>query len=116
MDHALLMSVGIDCEKGIERCMGNVNLYVRLLSLFLDDANMARARDSLLAGDYEGVYARLHELKGISGNLGIDRLFELCGILLRILRDKRYEELPANFERLSEVYDTAVDAIREALG
>lgn len=116
MDHAQLIEAGIDCEKGIERCMGNVTLYARLLTRFLDDSNMAGAYDCMLVGDYDGVYAHLHELKGVSGNLGIENLFDEANAILRLLRDEQYEKLPMHFERLSSAYDQAIDAIRGALG
>ena len=115
MDRALLINAGIDCEKGISRCMGNEALYARLISRMLDDTNMERARASLAAQDYEEAYARLHELKGVSGNLGMDRVFELCSTMLRMLRESNYAELPMHMEQLASANTAAVAAIRAAL-
>jgi len=115
MDTLLLMNANIDCEKGIARCMGNEALYARLIGRMIDDTNMERACACLEQQDYEGVYARLHELKGVSGNLGMLRVFDLCGVMLRQLKDERYEELPAYMEQLAEAHGAAVSVIQKAL-
>lgn len=116
MDQALLTHAGIDCEKGIERCIGNVALYAQLLGGYPEEAAMTEARRALAEQSYEALYAHLHEIKGVSGNLGIDHVFELTSAMLRQLRSQQYEGLPLYFERLAAAHESAVAAIHAALG
>jgi len=115
MDHALLINAGIDCKVGIGRCMGNEALYSRLLSRMLDDTNVPRTRAFLAEQDYEGAYARLHELKGVSGNLGMDRVFEISSAMLRLMRENDYENLSQHIDDLEIAFNDAIVAIRAAL-
>lgn len=45
----------------------------------------------------------------------MDRVFELCSTMLRMLRENNYAELPTYMEQLASANTAAVAAIRAAL-
>lgn len=86
MNRALLKEYGIDCELGIERCLGKEALYEKLLRMFLRDDTLERARAARESGDREALFLCAHELKGTSGNVSIQGLYEASSALVDYLR------------------------------
>ncbi|MEG1610845.1 MAG: Hpt domain-containing protein, partial [Bilophila sp.] len=76
LTEALARLSGFDCAKGLRRVMGNFELYKKLLVHFKQEletypATMQAAREESL----EAVRGAVHKLKGVSGNLGAERLY-----------------------------------------
>ena len=89
IDTQYLNENGIDASATLERLNGNERLYERMLSLFLKDSNA-----SLLRTDTEAESALMHShtLKGLGGNLGFSRLYELTGRQCALIREGRLSE------------------------
>jgi len=68
--------VYIDVAEGIKRVMNNAKLYVRLLTKFKDDKNLAELEDALAAGDLQRAQASAHTLKGLAANLSLTELYK----------------------------------------
>lgn len=68
---------GLDSQRGLLNCSGNAALYIRLLQEFARDyAEVPRQILQLLdAEDWQGAHQKTHSLKGVSGNLGANRLY-----------------------------------------
>lgn len=83
---------GFDCAKGVHRIMGNLDLYVKLLVNFKQA--LESSQSEMIAAREEGietVRALVHKLKGISGNLGADRLFSQTLELEALLKQQDLE-------------------------
>ena len=107
----LLAREGIDCAAGVQRFGGKTDKYLRTLhdfalGLSTDHPTLAEA----LAPEYAEYTARaVHTLKGVSGNLGLTRLYELTVAFEKTLRAGTPDE---------ELYDhmnACADALREVL-
>ena len=114
MDKDVLKSAGIDYEDGVRRCGDNSALYERLLSLFLADDNFEGAKESLADRDYETLFSRTHEIKGMSGNMSITDVYRTSSNVVALLRAKDYDAIPAAFGELEEAYGKATKAIESA--
>jgi len=68
--------VYVDLDEGVKRVMNNLKLYVKLLTKFKADANMADLSASLDAGDLEKAQGQAHTIKGIAANLSLTELFK----------------------------------------
>ncbi|MCG2586610.1 Hpt domain-containing protein [Massilia sp. TS11] len=62
----------IDAEEGIERVLGDHDMYARLLQRFIKDygAGLAPVAAALAAHDAERAHRYIHSLKGAAGMLG----------------------------------------------
>ncbi|MBI3892531.1 MAG: response regulator, partial [Candidatus Wallbacteria bacterium] len=80
----------VDWRNGLDRAVGNSELYIRLLRRFRDDYRdfTADLRRSIFAGDLEQAAWRLHTLKGAAGSLGAVAVSRSASQLDHGLRDK----------------------------
>ncbi|QYF95445.1 Hpt domain-containing protein [Massilia sp. PAMC28688] len=78
----------IDVNDGIERVMGNRDLYARMLRRFRNDYQDGAlpVRTALAAGDTLLAHRLVHTLKGAAGMIGAHRLHERAGELEQALR------------------------------
>lgn len=78
----------IDVNDGIERVMGNRELYRRMLRRFRNDYSQGAlpVREALAANDRALAHRIVHTLKGATGMLGAHRLMERAAQLEEVLR------------------------------
>jgi len=82
----------IDVETGLGRVRGNRALYSRMLQLFLDSKEFDALEASLREGDLSRAAEVAHAVKGMTGNLGLEKLFLLSSDLTVQLREGRADE------------------------
>ena len=106
---------GIDVKTGLIRVGGNMKLYKKLLIKFRDDYSnsfheIKRAIENNNLKDAER-YA--HTVKGVAGNIGINKLQNIAGDLetgIRRQETERYDIMLKNFSReLSTALTTLKD-------
>lgn len=104
---------GIDSLRGLKNMGGNRKGYLRVLQGFKDDyGNFAsELRDIVEKSDFEQAGIVLHSLKGVAGNIGAFRLYELC----RILESDARDEDSVNFEADFNLFSTELEMIIEGL-
>ncbi len=91
-----LRTFGADTDKGLERCMNKEDFYLRLVCMAVEDANVEKLRAAIENNDLDQAFEAAHALKGTTGNLSLDPLYEpLCEIteLLRARTETDYSEL-----------------------
>jgi HPt (histidine-containing phosphotransfer) domain-containing protein len=69
--------LGIDFKKGMAVVGNNKAVFVRLLKTFVSNTLCDELVSALEAGDVDLAKAKAHALKGVSGNMRFDRLFEI---------------------------------------
>ena len=111
MNKDALVAAGLDYDDGVRRCSGNVEFYEKLLAMFLDDPNMAEARERLQAKDYDGLFNSVHEIKGMSGNLSITAVYREASKMVELLRAGDNDAATAALSDLEAAYDKASAAI-----
>lgn len=113
MDSALLLSYGIDYDKGLKNCMGNPSFYKKILSMFLEDPCFTLAKAAYQEGNRKELFSRIHELKGISGNAALAALYDATVPLVEILRagNDMPEDLAPLFTVLEDAYHRACEGI-----
>lgn len=90
-----LEQAGTEYDKGLERFMGNVALYHKFLLKFLADHSYEEFLQALDDGNLPVAEKSVHTLKGTAGKQG--------------------EELQPFAQTVRKNYDTACEAIRDAL-
>ncbi|WP_394699927.1 response regulator [uncultured Pseudodesulfovibrio sp.] len=80
---------GVDTVQGLSRMRGNGKLYQKLLKNFAQDSGMLL--DKLMADaeveNFEDCRGVAHNLKGVAGNIGAEKLHEALGKLEHALKD-----------------------------
>ena len=110
---ASLQLSSLDTTDGLNRCMGNLDLYRRLLKGFARaqrDFAKQWAAVMPLTDHTDDAIALVHTLKGLAGNIGARVLLERTTELEAALRSPSQEEHPA-----PAVVKAAVDATQAAL-
>ena len=94
---------GLDVVRGVRPCGGMIDVYVRVLGLFVDlyGRGMPQLDDALDAGDVEQMAAAAHSLRGASSSIGAVRIEELAG---------KVESLGKSGAALEEVTAAAIEA------
>ena len=117
MDKELLRQYGIDYDKGLSNCMGDVAFYKTLMGMFLDDDCFPRARAAYAQHDYATLFSCLHELKGVSGNAALTELYKAVVPLVELLRGGTSDDAAVDtlFSQADAAYQRACEGISLAL-
>lgn len=107
----------IDVNDGIERVMGNRELYARMLRRFRRDYEEGAQpmRTALAAGDQALAHRMAHTLKGASGMIGAHRLHERACQLEEAIRTEASDQgemlasLTPEFERVLRLLDVLLE-------
>ena len=111
-----LEEIGIDVDSVLDRFMGNEGILTRFLKKFLDDANSEKLKDAVEKGDAEAALTASHTLKGVSGNLSMNRLYELTTRQVQLFREGKEAEARGMMDEITETYQGLIQGIKEILG
>lgn len=116
MNISILNQSGIDYQKGVARFLGDVEIYELVLTTFLADDTLQKAKSALERGDYDTVFAAAHDLKGVCGNADMTDLYRIASVLCDLLRKPGYdiEEVNFAFLQMENAYLRAKDGILRA--
>ncbi|MDX2471710.1 MAG: response regulator [SAR324 cluster bacterium] len=97
---ALKNSNIIDVRAGLTRVNGNQSLFKKLLCNFAEDTKNVsfEAKELIEQKNWNELRTKLHNIKGISGNLGMDLLFENSWELEKMILESRFADLHQNLE------------------
>ena len=107
-----LNALGVDTAEGLERVMGDSDLYNMMLGMFVD----AIQSSAITAADFDGanleeLTRKVHTLKGTTGNLALTPLFKAYNEALGLLRDGKAAQAKAVYERMLPVQVKILDCI-----
>ncbi len=86
MDCKALAEAGINVEEGIKRFCGNADIYERLLYKFPNERQFFDLIDAIEEGNVKEAFQAAHALKGVCGNLSIQKMYEDLVPIVEILR------------------------------
>ena len=107
-----LSALGVDTAEGLERVMGDNDLYVMMLGMFTD----AIQSSNITPADFDGssleeLTNKIHTLKGTTGNLALTPLFSAYNEALGLLRTGQPAQAKAVYERMLPVQAKILDCI-----
>lgn len=114
MDKEKLAAGGIDYDGGVARMMGNTELYEKFLKMFLQDNSFAALEKAMDEENYAQAFLEAHTLKGVTGNLSMQKLYEYLVDFVNMLRNG--SDIPGavqHFPELKQIYKDTVAAIQE---
>ena len=98
---------GVDTNDGLHRVAGNKTLYLNLLQKFHDNSSdiVNQINNAYTDGDSELVHRLIHTLKGVSGNLGMQNLFETAKNIEQEIKNEGVQQLPQKLDEISKILD-----------
>ena len=109
----LLRDIGVDEKATLERFGGMSELLKKFILKFPEDPTYGRLVNVIENGVLEDVEREVHTLKGLTANLGISGLNQICSECLDYLRQRKTTLLPELYLRIQEEYDRVVELISE---
>jgi HPt (histidine-containing phosphotransfer) domain-containing protein len=92
-------NVYINAEDGAKRVGGNMALYKKLLTRFVEGNYLESLTTELESGNIEGAANMAHTIKGVSANLSLTKVNEISAALESALKNgKPHEELHAELK------------------
>lgn len=102
----------------VEKRLPGIHLIRRFIAKFLDDGSYPELCRAMEQGQTEEVFRAAHTLKGVSANLGFDRLTASSGELTELLRG-RTDGIPTEavplLDMVRQDYELTAGAIRAYL-
>lgn len=109
--------MGGDYDQVLKR-LPSAGLVKKFITKFLDDGSFAELNSAMEQGDRELAFRAAHTLKGVSANLGLERLRRSASELTEMLRPESQTVAPEAAVLLEQVrwdYQLTVDSIRAFL-
>lgn len=107
-----LENLGVNVTEGVDRVMGDEELYEMMLGMFVDTVNESPiALEDFDQNDTEELAKRVHILKGMTGNLSLTPLFDGYVEILGMLRAGRAGEAKAVMEKIMPAQSKIMECI-----
>lgn len=98
-----LIDAGVDLTTALHRFLEMEPMYVSFLKRYVEDESVAQIGSGIENRDAEMAFKAAHSLKGLAGNLGIDKVYNLAGQITEIFRDGTASE--SDISQASELYE-----------
>lgn len=112
-----LRTLGVNVDEGLDRVMGDKDLYEMMLGMFIDSVRDNPVASADFDGaDLDALIKRIHMLKGVTGNLSITPLFNSYTEALGLLRAGQPKEAERVYAALVPVQEEIVNCINRNKG
>lgn len=107
-----LRTLGVDVDEGLERVMDDKALYETMLGMFPERvASHPIAPEDFDAEDVSALTAKVHTLKGVTGNLAMTQLFTGYVQTLDRLRAGQAKEAAKAYEQIVPAQKAILECI-----
>lgn len=108
-----LETLGVNTKEGLERVMGDEDLYEMMFGIFLSSVQDAPiSAEDFEGGDLAILIEKIHSLKGTTGNLSITPLFLRYSESLDLLRANKLSDARKAYEALLPTQEKIIDCIQ----
>lgn len=112
MTRDYLISLGIDYDDGLNRFVGNKDLYEKFLLSFKDDPSYDSLIKALDEKDAKAAFQAAHTLKGLTGNLSMTRLYDAVCILVEELRIGDLSNISQSLPPVTAAYEALLEGLK----
>ena len=112
-----LKGMGVDVDEGMGRVMDDKDLYTMMLDMFVTAIDTTPIRpEDFDSSSLDDLIAKIHTLKGTTGNLSIQPLFTRYTQALGLLREGKPAQAKGYYLELLPMQRKIVDCIRRHQG
>jgi len=112
-----LETLGVDVKEGLGRVMDDKDLYVMMLGMFITTIESTPiSPEEFDAPNLEGIIAKIHSLKGTTGNLSMNPIFHPYTESLNLLREGKPAEAKKVYEGLLPAQEKIIACIKRHQG
>ena len=98
-----LEALGATTSEGLTRCLGREDFYLRMVTMALSDANFAKLREAVVAGDLEEGFEKAHALKGVLANVALTSLADPIIQITEELRARTEKDYSEELDRIDAI-------------
>lgn len=115
MNSYILFKAGVDVQEGIKRFSGKKEIYEKYLYKFPENEYYERLEVALLKGEKEEAFQAAHALKGMTGNLSMNTLYEALKPVVEALRGEAdFQVAREQMDKVREQYQSVLSAIEKS--
>lgn len=103
--------LAINYQEAMTRFGGVEAIYQRFLKKFLNDSTYQELEEAWQKNEYQEIEKKAHTLKGVAGNLSLEKLYTISDSLVQKIRNEQYEETAEIYEELQKCYQHTVAII-----
>lgn len=100
-----LEEAGLDVRETLRRFMNKDALYRKFLLKFTEDDTFEKIKPAMDERDMENALIAVHTLKGVTGNLGLKRLYRACVNTVNLIRQEEVENAIDSYQELKDAYE-----------
>ncbi|MBQ9167810.1 MAG: Hpt domain-containing protein [Oscillospiraceae bacterium] len=100
-----LKTYGANTSEGLQRCMNNESLYLKLVKMIPGDSSFQKLYDAIDSNDLGTAFNAAHALKGSTGNLALTPVFEPVSEITELLRAGTQTDYTALIARIRKGRD-----------
>ena len=109
-----LENLGVNVKEGMGRVMDDQDLYIMMLDMFVTAIDTSPIQpEDFDGGTLDDLIAKIHTLKGTTGNLSIQPLFTRYTQSLTLLREGKPAEAKAAYLELLPIQEQVLECIRK---
>ena len=103
-----LKNYGANTDEGLQRCMNDEMLYLKLVNRFLEQNTFEDLKERIANKDLEGAFHVAHSLKGVLGNLSLTPLYRIIYDMTELLRNRTDTDYSDYINQYEESYSKLI--------
>lgn len=107
-----LQEIDVDVKGGISRFAGNAGMYERFLDKFPSEPTFGLLVAAMKQQNLDEAQSAAHTLKGVAGNLGMNRLYLTCSDMVGHLRSGEQKKAEHSYEMLKTAYEEIINVVQ----
>ena len=110
----LYNKIGTEYQHVLARFCGNEVILSKFVRSFGEDPTYGKLAEAVDAYNEEETEQYAHALKGVSANLGFERLHAACAQVVLDVRQGKPENIPGDFQILKQEYELVTELIKKS--
>lgn len=103
----------INFEEGIDRFVGSRKMYMKYVHRFQELNDYDDLVNAMQQDDCTIAFEMAHKLKGTTGNLSFDAMYEVTCELTELLRSNAFEQAKLYFPKVEAEYKNLMNEINQ---
>ena len=110
-----LSDVGLDCTEMVEKFMDSEAMFLKFFKKFFTaaDSVVQELSSAIAADDHAAIENRAHALKGLSGNIGLNGVYNPAKKIVDDVRAGHFEYYKDDFKKLLTNYTKALSVLKK---